>query len=43
MRLGQIVWALADVLIDGDDEAQQGIRFNIFPIVSLLIMEKMNA
>lgn len=25
-------WALADVLIDGDDEAQQGIRFNIFQL-----------
>lgn len=27
-------WALADVLIDGDDEAQQGIRFNIFQLFS---------
>ncbi|MDU5337132.1 glycoside hydrolase family 65 protein [Enterococcus sp.] len=27
-------WALADVRIDGDDEAQQGIRFNIFQLFS---------
>ena len=27
-------WALADVLIGGDDEAQQGIRFNIFQLFS---------
>lgn len=27
-------WALADVLITGDDEAQQGIRFNIFQLFS---------
>ncbi|MGO2892233.1 MAG: glycoside hydrolase family 65 protein [Enterococcus devriesei] len=27
-------WALADVLINGDDEAQQGIRFNIFQLFS---------
>lgn len=25
-------WALADVLIEGDDEAQQGIRFNLFQL-----------
>lgn len=25
-------WALADVIIDGDDEAQQGIRFNLFQL-----------
>lgn len=25
-------WELADVLIDGDDEAQQGIRFNLFQL-----------
>lgn len=24
------IWKLADITIDGDDEAQQGIRFNIF-------------
>ncbi|OTO72027.1 MULTISPECIES: glycoside hydrolase family 65 protein [unclassified Enterococcus] len=27
-------WALADVSIGGDDEAQQGIRFNIFQLFS---------
>ncbi|MGX7030204.1 glycoside hydrolase family 65 protein [Vagococcus zengguangii] len=27
-------WALADVVIDGDDEAQQGIRFNLFQLFS---------
>lgn len=27
-------WALADVLINGDDKAQQGIRFNIFQLFS---------
>ncbi|WP_086349313.1 glycoside hydrolase family 65 protein [Candidatus Enterococcus clewellii] len=25
-------WALADVVIEGDDEAQQGIRFNLFQL-----------
>ena len=25
-------WALADVIIDGDEEAQQGIRFNLFQL-----------
>ncbi|MBL1225580.1 glycoside hydrolase family 65 protein [Enterococcus sp. BWR-S5] len=25
-------WALADVIIEGDDEAQQGIRFNLFQL-----------
>lgn len=24
------IWKLADIIIEGDDEAQQGIRFNIF-------------
>lgn len=27
-------WALADVVIDGDAEAQQGIRFNLFQLFS---------
>ena len=27
-------WALADVVIEGDDEAQQGIRFNLFQLFS---------
>lgn len=27
-------WELADVLIEGDDEAQQGIRYNIFQLFS---------
>lgn len=27
-------WALADVVIDGDDAAQQGIRFNLFQLFS---------
>ncbi|MGY3766212.1 glycoside hydrolase family 65 protein [Vagococcus vulneris] len=27
-------WELADVMIDGDDEAQQGIRFNLFQLFS---------
>ena len=27
-------WQLADVVIEGDDEAQQGIRFNLFQLFS---------
>ncbi len=27
-------WAMADVLIEGDDGAQQGIRFNLFQLLS---------
>ena len=27
-------WQLSDVLIDGDDAAQQGIRFNLFQLFS---------
>ncbi len=27
-------WELADVVIEGDDEAQQGIRFNLFQLFS---------
>lgn len=27
-------WQMADVVIDGDDEAQQGIRFNLFQLFS---------
>ena len=27
-------WALADVVIEGDEEAQQGIRFNLFQLFS---------
>ena len=29
-------WQLADVVIEGDDEAQQGIRFNLFNFLNLL-------
>ena len=27
-------WNMADIQIDGDDEAQQGIRFNLFQLFS---------
>ncbi|WP_461197992.1 glycoside hydrolase family 65 protein [Enterococcus sp. N249-2] len=30
----QARWALADVIIEGDDAAQQGIRFNLFQLFS---------
>ena len=33
-------WELADVVIEGDDEAQQGIRFNLFQLFSHLLRRR---